>query len=171
AGRAMGCRPQLGRRPPADALLPGWNAAARTARIMATSNERAAMSTATIVCAVNETTGAAEALHAAGRLCERLDVRLVAVHVVEDVPVGPAARREARAGGDAPGRSGVGRAGPPARRAPRRDRRPGGAHRPDRRRGTSRAGRGRLEAERPSCPAAASQPARDRAAADHARPG
>jgi len=66
---------------------------------MATSNERAAMSTATIVCAVNETTGAAEALHAAGRLCERLDVRLVAVHVVEDVPVGPAARREARAGG------------------------------------------------------------------------
>ena len=57
------------------------------------------MSTGTIVCAVNETTGAAEALRAAARLCERLDLRLVAVHVVEDVPVGPPARREARAGG------------------------------------------------------------------------
>ena len=53
----------------------------------------------TIVCAVNETTGGEEALRAASRLSERLDMRLVAVHVVQDVPLSPAARREARAGG------------------------------------------------------------------------
>src|SRR5690348_18367545 len=57
------------------------------------------MSKGTIVCAVNETTGAQEALRAASRLSKRLDMRLVAVHVVEDVPLSPAARREARAGG------------------------------------------------------------------------
>jgi nucleotide-binding universal stress UspA family protein len=57
------------------------------------------MSAGTIVCAVNETTGAAEALGAASRLSERLGMRLVTVHVVEDVPVSAAARREARAGG------------------------------------------------------------------------
>lgn len=57
------------------------------------------MSTGTIMCAVNETTGAREALRAASHLAERLGVRLVAVHVVEDVPLSPAGRREARAGG------------------------------------------------------------------------
>lgn len=57
------------------------------------------MSTATIVCAVNETTGAEEALRTASGLAGRLGLRLVAVHVVEDVPVSPAARREARTGG------------------------------------------------------------------------
>ena len=57
------------------------------------------MSTGTLVCAVNETTGAEEALRTASRLCERLGMRLVAVHVLEDVPLSPAARREARAGG------------------------------------------------------------------------
>lgn len=57
------------------------------------------MSTGTIMCAVNETMGAAEALRAASHLAERLGMRLVAVHVVEDVPLSPAARREARAGG------------------------------------------------------------------------
>jgi len=57
------------------------------------------MSKGTIVCAVNETTGAQEALRAASHLSKRLDMRLVAVHVVEDVPLSPAARREARAGG------------------------------------------------------------------------
>lgn len=57
------------------------------------------MSAATIVCAVNETTGAEEALRTASGLAGRLGMRLVAVHVVEDVPVSPAARREARAGG------------------------------------------------------------------------
>jgi nucleotide-binding universal stress UspA family protein len=57
------------------------------------------MGTGTIVCAVNETTGAAEALRAAARLSDRLGMRLVAVNVVEHVPLSPAARREARAGG------------------------------------------------------------------------
>jgi nucleotide-binding universal stress UspA family protein len=57
------------------------------------------MSTGTIVCAVNESTGAEEALRAASRLAGRLDMRLVAVHVVEDAPLSPSARREARAGG------------------------------------------------------------------------
>jgi len=57
------------------------------------------MRTGTIVCAVNGTTGAAEALRAASRLSGRLRLRLVAVHVIEDVPLSPAARREARAGG------------------------------------------------------------------------
>jgi K+-sensing histidine kinase KdpD len=57
------------------------------------------MSTGTIVSAVNESAGAAEALRAASRLARRLDMRLVAVHVVEDAPLSPAARREARAGG------------------------------------------------------------------------
>ncbi|HEX3330791.1 MAG TPA: universal stress protein [Gaiellales bacterium] len=57
------------------------------------------MSTRTLVCAVNETTGAKEALRTASRLSERLGMRLVAVHVLEDVPLSPAARREARAGG------------------------------------------------------------------------
>jgi K+-sensing histidine kinase KdpD len=57
------------------------------------------MSTGTIVCAVNDTTGAAEALGAASRLCGRLGLRLVAVHVLEDVPLSSAARCEARAGG------------------------------------------------------------------------
>jgi K+-sensing histidine kinase KdpD len=57
------------------------------------------MSRRTIVCAVNETAGAEEALRAAFRLSERLDMRLVVVHVVEDVPLSPSARREARAGG------------------------------------------------------------------------
>jgi nucleotide-binding universal stress UspA family protein len=58
-----------------------------------------AMTTGTIVCAINESTGAARALRAASRLAERLDMRLVAVHVVEDAPLSPAARRGARAGG------------------------------------------------------------------------
>jgi nucleotide-binding universal stress UspA family protein len=57
------------------------------------------MSTGTIVCAVNETAGAAEALRAAAHLGRRLNMRLVAVHVVEDVPMSATARREARAGG------------------------------------------------------------------------
>jgi nucleotide-binding universal stress UspA family protein len=57
------------------------------------------VSTETIVCAINESTGAGEALRAAARLAARLDMRLVAVHVVEDAPLSPAARREARAGG------------------------------------------------------------------------
>jgi nucleotide-binding universal stress UspA family protein len=57
------------------------------------------MSTGTIVCAINETEGAAQALRAAAEICERLDMRLVAVHVVEDVSLSPAARREARTGG------------------------------------------------------------------------
>jgi len=57
------------------------------------------MGTGTILCAVNETTGAAEALRAAARLSDRLGMRLVAVNVVEHVPLSPAARREARAGG------------------------------------------------------------------------
>ncbi len=57
------------------------------------------MSTGTIVCAINESTGAAEALGAASRLAGRLDMRLVAVHVVEDAPLSAAARRGARAGG------------------------------------------------------------------------
>ncbi len=57
------------------------------------------MSIGTIVCAVNETEGAAEALRTAAHLGRRLNMRLVAVHVVEDVPMSPAARREARAGG------------------------------------------------------------------------
>jgi nucleotide-binding universal stress UspA family protein len=57
------------------------------------------MSTGTLICAVNETEGAAEALRTAAHLGRRLNMRLVAVHVVEDVPMSPAARREARAGG------------------------------------------------------------------------
>ena len=57
------------------------------------------MSTGTIICAVNETQGAAEAPRTAAHLGRRLNMRLVAVHVVEDVPMSPAARREARAGG------------------------------------------------------------------------
>ena len=57
------------------------------------------MSTGTIVCAVNETAGAAEALRAAAHLARRLNLRLVAAHVVEDVLVSAGARREARAGG------------------------------------------------------------------------
>ena len=57
------------------------------------------MSTAAIVCAVNETEGAAEALRAATHLGRRPNMRLVAVHVVEDVPMSAGARREARAGG------------------------------------------------------------------------
>jgi nucleotide-binding universal stress UspA family protein len=57
------------------------------------------MSTETIVCAINESTGAEEALRAASRLARRLDMRLLAVHVVEDPALSPAARREARAGG------------------------------------------------------------------------
>jgi nucleotide-binding universal stress UspA family protein len=57
------------------------------------------MSTGTIVCAVNETAGAAEALRAAAHLARRLNLRLVAAHVVEDVRMSAAARREARAGG------------------------------------------------------------------------
>ena len=57
------------------------------------------MSSGTIICAVNETQGAAEALRTAAHLGRRLNMRLVAVHVVEDVPMSPAARREARAGG------------------------------------------------------------------------
>lgn len=57
------------------------------------------MSTGTIVCAVNETAGAAEALGAAAHLARRLNLRLVAAHVVEDVLMSAAARREARAGG------------------------------------------------------------------------
>jgi nucleotide-binding universal stress UspA family protein len=57
------------------------------------------MSDGTIVCAVNEATGAEEALRIASRLSERLGLRLVVAHVVEDVPLSPAARREARAGG------------------------------------------------------------------------
>ena len=57
------------------------------------------MSTGAIVCAVNETEGAAEALRAAAHLGRRLNMRLVAVHVVEDVPMSAGARREARAGG------------------------------------------------------------------------
>jgi nucleotide-binding universal stress UspA family protein len=57
------------------------------------------MSTGTIVCAINASTGAAEALRTASRLSERLGMRLVVVHVLEDVPLSPAARREARAGG------------------------------------------------------------------------
>jgi len=57
------------------------------------------MTTGTIICAVNETQGAAEALRTAAHLGRRLNMRLVAVHVVEDVPMSPAARREARAGG------------------------------------------------------------------------
>jgi nucleotide-binding universal stress UspA family protein len=58
-----------------------------------------AMSSGTILCAVNETEGAAEALRAAARLSRRLDMRLVAAYVVEDVALSPAGRREARAGG------------------------------------------------------------------------
>jgi nucleotide-binding universal stress UspA family protein len=57
------------------------------------------MSTGTIVCAVNETAGAGEALRAASRLSGRFGTRLVVVHVVEELPLSPAARREARAGG------------------------------------------------------------------------
>lgn len=57
------------------------------------------MSTGTIVCAVNETAGAAEGLRAAAHLARRLNLRLVAAHVVEDVRMSAAARREARAGG------------------------------------------------------------------------
>jgi len=57
------------------------------------------MSTATIVCAVNETEGAAEALRTATELGRRLGMRLVAVHVVEDAPVSADARREAWSGG------------------------------------------------------------------------
>jgi len=57
------------------------------------------MSSKTLVCAVNETTGASEALRTASRLSERLGMRLVAVHVLEDVPLSPTARREARIGG------------------------------------------------------------------------
>jgi nucleotide-binding universal stress UspA family protein len=57
------------------------------------------MSTGTIVCAVNETAGAGEALRAAAHLARRLNLRLVAAHVVEDVRMSAAARREARAGG------------------------------------------------------------------------
>jgi K+-sensing histidine kinase KdpD len=56
------------------------------------------MTTGTIVCAVNETAGAGEALRAAFRLSGRFGTRLVVVHVVEDLPLSPAARREARAG-------------------------------------------------------------------------
>ena len=57
------------------------------------------MTSGTIVCAVNETPGAHEALRAASRLSERLGMRLVAVHVLEDVPLSAGARRGARAGG------------------------------------------------------------------------
>lgn len=57
------------------------------------------MSRRTIICAVNETQGAGEALRTAAHLARRLNMRLVAVYVVENVPMSPAARREARAGG------------------------------------------------------------------------
>jgi nucleotide-binding universal stress UspA family protein len=52
-----------------------------------------------ILCATNESEGAARALGVAAQLCDRLELRLVVVHVVEDVALTPAARREARAGG------------------------------------------------------------------------
>lgn len=57
------------------------------------------MRTQAVVCAVNETQGAAEALRTAADLCARLEMRLVAANVVEDVQVSADARREARAGG------------------------------------------------------------------------
>jgi nucleotide-binding universal stress UspA family protein len=52
-----------------------------------------------ILCAINESAGATGALRVAAQLCDRLELRLVVVHVVEDVPLTPLARREARAGG------------------------------------------------------------------------
>jgi nucleotide-binding universal stress UspA family protein len=52
-----------------------------------------------ILCAINESDGATRALAVAEQLRDRLGLRLVVVHVVEDVRLTPAARREARAGG------------------------------------------------------------------------
>lgn len=54
----------------------------------------------TILCPVNETDGAAQALRVAARLCERLAMRLVVVHIADGVPPSPTARREARRRGE-----------------------------------------------------------------------
>lgn len=54
----------------------------------------------TVLCAVNETEDARRALRVATRLAERFEMRLLVVHVVEGVPMSPAARREARHDGE-----------------------------------------------------------------------
>lgn len=54
----------------------------------------------TILCAVDDSEGAGRAVDVAARLCERLDMRLLVVHVVDDEPLSPAARREARRRGE-----------------------------------------------------------------------
>lgn len=53
----------------------------------------------TVLCAVDDSQGAAAALRVAANLSDVLELRLVVVHVVEDVALSPPARREARAGG------------------------------------------------------------------------